>query len=149
MFVVVRVLHDLSNRIMASYTIAVASLAIDAPLRWTDNAISQHRIDGVVSERRGVSRRITFPALLTLAVARELVNELQVSLAHALTLASELAREPEGAEICLAHTVLRVDLPAIRHDLQQRLADALESAPLPARGRPPLGAGNKEGRGVR
>jgi hypothetical protein len=119
-----------------SYSVAVASLAVGAPQKWTDNAISQHRIEGVVSERRGVARRITFPALLTLAVARELVNSLQLSLANALTIAGDCTRASDEKDIRLGNITLRIDLQAVRRDLQQKLGDALESAPSPTRGRP-------------
>ena len=44
---------------MRSYDVAVASLAIDATSKWTDNILSQHAVLGVISARRGVARRIS------------------------------------------------------------------------------------------
>ena len=122
---------------MRAYSVAISSLALDAPLKWTDNTISQHAVHGVVSAQRGVARRISFPALLILAVARELQVELHLSTSAALAVAHQLTQP--GGESGIRHGAihLSVDVAAVRHRLEQRLADAMESAPAPRRGRPP------------
>jgi len=122
---------------MRSYSVAIASLAIDAPLKWTDNAISQHRIEGVLSARRGVARRVTHSALVVLGVTRELHIALGVSVADAVVLAHDIVatgRVSRGA------VRIEFDVAALRAHLEQRLSDAMESAPTPRRGRPPAGA---------
>ena len=121
---------------MRSYSVAVASLALEAPMKWTDNAISQNTIPGIVSARRGVSRRVTFPALTLLAVARELHLTLGMSVSSAIQLAIRHIDEAP-APVHLGLLELSVDLAALQARLDRRLADALESAPMPRRGRPP------------
>ncbi len=122
---------------MRAYSVAVASLGINAPKKWTDNAISQHDIDGIVSTQRGVARRITFPALLTLAIARDLQTDLGMSLSGAIRVAAGLTCHPDGREIRLGPLTISMDVAAARRALEMRLADAMESAPRPRRGRPP------------
>lgn len=124
---------------MRSYSVAVAALALQAPLKWTDNAIAKHPIPSVLSERRGVARRVQFSALLVLAIARELQLEMGTPLGAALEIAHQVAAggHPDGVRrgaLCIV-----VDLARLRDALEERLADAMESAPTPRRGRPPGG----------
>jgi hypothetical protein len=122
---------------MRAYSVAVASLSINAPKKWTDNAISQHNIDGIISTQRGVARRITFPALLTLAIARVLQADLGMSLSGAIRVATGLLSLPDGREMHVGPLTISMDIAAARRALEMRLADAMESAPRPRRGRPP------------
>ncbi|MEO8621890.1 MAG: hypothetical protein ABI625_12545, partial [bacterium] len=75
---------------MPSYDIAIASLAIDAPPKWTDNVLSQHTIPDVVFARRGVARRIGHAALVRLALIRQLHVSLGLGVADAVRVASDL-----------------------------------------------------------
>src|SRR3954468_23721093 len=75
---------------MRSYDVAMASLAIDAPLKWTDNVLSQHDVPGVAVARRGIARRIPYTTLLHLALTRELHALLGLSVREALPLARQL-----------------------------------------------------------
>jgi hypothetical protein len=120
------------------YDVAIASLAIDASIKWTDNVISQHDILAVVSARRGIARRIPYPALLQLALTRELHVALGMSVRDALELAHELLAVPGGvAEVRRGHLHVACDRSALERTLHQRLREVLESAPAPRRGRPP------------
>ena len=121
---------------MRSYSVGIAALALDATPKWVDNTLSQHTVSGVISAERGVARRISFPALLCLAVARALQSELGVSLANALSFAQQL--ELAGDEVLRRGALtLHVDRTAIQRALELRLAEIMESAPFPQRGRPP------------
>jgi hypothetical protein len=123
---------------MRGYDVAVASLAIDAPTKWTDNVLSQHDVPGVVAARRGVTRRITRAALLHLALTRELHVGLGMGVRDALSFAHELLAL-DAADMSLARASLRLgcDHVLLERTLDQRLREALESAPVPRRGRPP------------
>lgn len=121
---------------MRSYDVAVASLAINAPPKWTDNTISQHTIADIVSARRGVARRIPHQVLLRLALTRQLHTELGLGVGDALRLAAQLLDSEGGGVHQSGHLCLSLDLPAFEHALTVRLRDALESAPAPKRGRP-------------
>ena len=122
---------------MRSYTVAIASLAIHAPLKWTDNIISQHAVPGVVSARRGVARRIPHHTLIRLAIVRQLHAELGLGVADALRIAAEIVDNPDASGVFVCGQIeLSVDRPALERLLQARMRDALESAPAPRRGRP-------------
>jgi hypothetical protein len=122
---------------LRSYDVAIASLAIGAPRKWTDNVISQHTLPDVISERRGVARRITYPGLVRLALVRELQTELGIGIADALVVADNVLRQESGGVHRAGALTLRVDLEALERRLSRHLGDALESAPAPRRGRPP------------
>lgn len=125
---------------MRTYDVAVASLAIGAPAKWTDNLLSQHRIPDVVLEHRGVARRIPHQALLRLALIRELHTMLLIGVRDAVRMAAQLWTEQgENGEPGLTLGALRLSLDraALTRTVEQRLRDALESAPAPRRGRPP------------
>jgi hypothetical protein len=123
------------------YDVAIASLAIDAPIKWTDNILSQHAVRGVVAARRGVARRIPHAALVRLALTRELHVTLGMGVREALDLAGELLSVAEGAALWRGHVRLVCDRAALERSLDLRLRDALESAPAPRRGRPPRARG--------
>jgi hypothetical protein len=119
-----------------TYDIAVASLAIDAPLRWTDNVITQHVIEGVVTAQRGVTRKISHAAVLLLAVARELHAGAGLSVRHALDVAAQLLAASSASVPVSGHLRVTLDRAGLEERLALRLRDALESAPTPRRGRP-------------
>jgi hypothetical protein len=119
------------------YDVAIAALAIDAPPKWIDNVLSQHAVPDVVSARRGVSRRLSHSALLRLALVRELHVELRLGVRDALELAAELLDTRDASVHARGHLRVAFDRSALERDLAARLGDALESAPIPRRGRPP------------
>ncbi len=122
---------------MRSYDVAVASLAIGAPAKWTDNLISQNHIDGVISATRGVARRIPRAALLRIAVIRKLHKEAGIGVADSVRLAGALLDSETSSVRLSGHLVISLDRDATEQDLDERLRDVLESAPAPRRGRPP------------
>ena len=121
---------------MRSYDVAIASLAIGSPAKWTDNLLSQHIIPDVISARRGVPRRITYAALVRLAVIRELNQRLGVGVADAVAMADQVLFAGADGVITVGPIRVEIDLSAVERALMQRLGDALESAPVSRRGRP-------------
>ena len=121
---------------MRSYSVAVTSLAIVAPPKWTDNLLSHHQIPGVTSHRRGIARRIPHSALVRLALVRELHLELGLGVRDALILAGELLSGEPDAVPRGGHLRVTFDRAALEASVNDRLRDALESAPAPRRGRP-------------
>jgi hypothetical protein len=114
----------------------MASLAIDAPLKWTDNVLSQHQVAGVAGARRGVARRIPHASLLHLALTRELHTAMGLGVRDALGLARELLSADDVAGVRRGSVHLGLDRRRLDEAIQRRLRDALESAPSPRRGRP-------------
>ena len=122
---------------MRSYDVAITSLAIDAPQKWTDNLLSHHGISTVISAKRGVSRRITPPALILLALTRQLHTELGIGVGDALSIATALLTSENNSVLEKGHLRLSFDRAALERTLATRLGEALEFAPTRRRGRPP------------
>lgn len=125
-----------------AYTIATAALALETSVKWLDNVLSHNRVPGVSQDRQGVSRRLTVEGLLVLALAVLLIQELGVPTPKAIALAEYLAKN-EGRHLANQGLNLELDLVSFRGRLLERLENAVEVAPTPRRGRPPL---NKTGR---
>ena len=126
---------------MRSYTVAVASFAIDAPNRWTDNILSQFDIPDVVSVQRGVARKLTYAAVVRLAIVRQLQMDLGVGAGDAVRLTAELLRSEAGGVFQSGHLKLTLDRADAERTVSARLVAALESTPIRRRGRPPGQAG--------
>jgi len=118
------------------YSVAVASLTAGAPEKWTDNLLVQHEIAGVQSRARGVARGISWPALVQVALIRELHTRIGCSVRDAVSFAATLLADPNGLLALGPRLTLGFDRERFEHDLHRRLTEALESAPRPQRGRP-------------
>ena len=90
--------------------------------------------------RRGVARRIPRPTLLLLALTRELHTKLGIGVRDALQVAIRLLAEDGRGEWRDGPIRLVLDRDALERALDERLRIALESAPTPRRGRPPIRA---------
>ena len=121
---------------MRLYSVAVASLAVDAPLKWTDNLISHHRISDVRSRSRGVARGVSWAGVMRIALIRALHVHLGCGVREAVILSGGLLRGSEGTLTLGEWLTLAIDRDALERDVQRRLVEALESAPNPRRGRP-------------
>ena len=121
---------------MRLYSVAVASLTIDAPIKWTDNLITQHVIQDVRSRTRGVARGISWAGLVRIALVRELHVALGCGVREAVALSDALLLASPGNLKVGRWSTLAFDRRVLEQDLQRRLAEALESAPRPRRGRP-------------
>lgn len=122
---------------MRYYTIAMTALAIDAPQKWTDNVVSIDHSPDVLSQQRGVARRISHAGLIRLALVRQLHALLGMSVTTALGIAKDLLKDGEPAVLHMGQLALSFDRAALEQAVNGRLAAALESAPVPRRGRPP------------
>ena len=121
---------------MRLYNVAIASVAIEAPEKWTDNLIAHHHVAGVQARARGVARGISWPALVHIAMIRELHTRIGCSVRDAVSLGATLLAAPGGELATGPYLALAIDRERFEHDLHRRLVDALESAPRPQRGRP-------------
>ena len=122
---------------MRGYDVRVAALAIGAPAKWIDNLLSQHEIVEVTRARRGVTRKISFPALVHLAVTHELHDVLGMGVRDALELSRALLSRTQDSAVPTGHLRIALDRNALEQTLNVRLRVALESAPTLRRGRPP------------
>jgi hypothetical protein len=120
---------------LRAYTVAAAAVTLRMPVKWIDNVLSHHTVPGVARSRQGVSRRLTPQAILSLEIAIRLSNALSISVARSLELATRLVRE-HGELSAGKGLTLALDIEVIQAELAERLANAVEIAPLPRRGRP-------------
>jgi hypothetical protein len=126
-----------------SYTVATAALTLGTTVKWLDNVLSHNPVSGIHPKRQGISRRLTIEAILVLEVALLLIQDLGLPISHAVGVAEAIVgtgggryRSPHGLNV-------EVGLTQLRENLLQRLEAAVETAPIPRRGRPPA---NKTGR---
>ncbi len=122
---------------MRSYDVAIAALAAQAPRKWVENLLSANRIPELQAGTRGVARRVPHDGVVRIACIRELHSELGVSVRRAVEIAEAVILSEGTAVIAGGRMEVRVDLAALRSVVNERLRDALESAPRPRRGRPP------------
>jgi hypothetical protein len=120
-----------------SYSVAIASLAIGAPAKWTDNLLAHHRIGDIQARSRGVARKISWTAVVRIALIRELHVTLGCGVREAVALSASVLDAPAFGVVRGPWLTLSVDRAVLERDLQHRLAEVLESAPRPRRGRPP------------
>jgi len=121
---------------MRLYDIAVASLAVGAPLKWTDNLLAHHTLPEVRSRARGVARGISWVGLVRIALIRELHLALGCGVREAVALSDVMLRAPDGVFAPGHFLTLGFDRRVLEETLHRRLAETLESAPRPRRGRP-------------
>lgn len=120
---------------MRGYTVVASGVALDVEYKWLDNLLSHHAVAGVRQARQGITRTLPYSALRIIAVALELIAALQVPLPLALAWAARLTGGQNPAEA--GNLQISVDLDSIDRWLFDRLAYAVEVAPVPRRGRPP------------
>jgi len=119
-----------------AYTVATAALALGVATKWLDNILSHHRLQGVSQAKQGVARRLSFDALILLAIAIVLIRDLELPASKALMVATQL-RQSQGTVALPGGVQIRIDIQQITTVLLERLEHAVEIAPLPRRGRPP------------
>jgi hypothetical protein len=96
----------------------------------------------VTQARQGVRRKLTPQAVATLEIALRLIRRLGMPAGQALRVSSELmsgvTRDSPVAGYDISPGItLTIDSARLIEDVAARLADAVEIAPLPRRGRPP------------
>lgn len=120
---------------MRGYTVVTSAVALGVDYKWLDNLLSHHAIAEVRQARQGVTRTVPYSALRVIAVALELIAGIHAPLPQALAWAVRLVGEENPAQE--GHLQIHVDLDAVDLWLFDRLAYAVEVAPIPRRGRPP------------
>ena len=125
-----------------AYTVATAALALGISVKWVDNILSHNKVSGIRQERQGIARRLSVEGLLILALTALLIHELGMSTPKAILAAGGIlkagGRYPVGGGLSI-----ELDIAGFQTRLLERLENAVEIAPAPRRGRPPI---NRTGR---
>ena len=119
-----------------AYTVGTVALALNLPAKLIDNVLSHHTVRGVTQRRQGVTRKVSPEGLLQLSLAMNLIENLEIPTANALRLAASVIDADGNLQTSFGLRI-NIDLPATRARLELRLAQAVEIAPVPRRGRPP------------
>lgn len=120
---------------MRGYTVVTSAVALEVEYKWLDNLLSHYSVVGVRQERQGVSRTVPYSALRVIAIGLELTRELHIPLPKALEWAECLSAGENPRKG--AYLELGISLETMDKHLMERLAYAVEVAPVPRRGRPP------------
>ena len=121
---------------MRAYTVATTAVTLNVPAKWVDNVLSHHRVPGVSRSRQGVSRKLTYRAILALELALRIARTLTSTLPRSLELAASMLANRESPLSLGNGLRLTFDLEEIESELTARLDHAVEVTPLPRRGRP-------------
>ena len=121
---------------MRAYTVAAAAVSLGISPKTLDNVLVRYEIAGVRRARQGVSRKLSARAVLTLDLALSLSRSASIPLGMALTLAASALEQPMPSLELGKGITLSFDIEALQSSLDVRLAEAVEVAPAPRRGRP-------------
>jgi hypothetical protein len=119
-----------------SYHVDIARFAAGAGVKWIDNLLSVHSLSGVESARRGVARRISTHAVYQIALVHRLNHDVGVSVDTAVSIAHRLLSGNANHVGFPGHLELRFDRAAFQHEIDLRIAEAVESIVPARRGRP-------------
>jgi hypothetical protein len=120
-----------------AYTVATAAVALRVNPKWVDNVLSHHTVRGVTQSRQGIARSLTEEAVSVLEIALRLSKAFGIPIPHGLEIGQSFITDgTTSPEYAGDGCVLSVDASAIRRHVAARLADAVEYAPIPRRGRP-------------
>ena len=120
---------------MPVYDVTALAEAFDADPRQIDNMLSRNNIRGVDRVTRGVTRKVTLDAAVTIRIALDLAEWLKVPFGHALKVGAQLS---ESSEFPVGNFgSFRVDVPAVRRATLEQLDLAVETVGKRPRGRPP------------
>ncbi|HEX6053431.1 MAG TPA: hypothetical protein VFZ21_29385 [Gemmatimonadaceae bacterium] len=121
---------------MPVYDVAAAAEALGVSAKQVDNILSRNSLPGVEHKRRGVSRRITPEAVVTLSIILELGDALGLPVPSAFGVAQAL-REHGGVLELGPFARISVDFDALHTSTVARLDAAVEAVGRRPRGRRP------------
>lgn len=121
---------------MPIYSTKTVAIALGVKPKWLDNLLSHNDLPTLHSESQGISRRLSLPSVMTIAVARELIQTLQLPAPAALQLADRLLSNGDGNVSLSPDLCLTLKRDRFRSGLLDMLDRAVEVAPTPRRGRP-------------
>ena len=122
---------------MPLYNTATVATALQVAPKWLDNLLSHNELAGLHSDSQGVSRRLPLATVIAIALAKELIETLDLSASTAVRIAEDLLRDDNGELTMSPHIRLEVPLDTLRASVMDQLSHAVETAPTPRRGRPP------------
>ena len=118
------------------YHVDIAVFAANTDRRWVDNLLSHFDLPGVDSARQGVARRVSLHGVYHIALTRRLFDA-GVSVEPALRFAARLLTTDANHVELSPGLEIRIERRAFQRDIDDRVAEAVESIVPRRRGRPP------------
>ena len=122
---------------MPFYNVSAVAEAVGLTEKQLDNLLSRNALPGVERKARGVSRRISVDAAVTIHLASQLADAMRLPVAAALEMASELQTSTHQVVSVGEFVSLQADIGALRNATLVRLDAAVEAVGRRRRGRPP------------
>jgi hypothetical protein len=120
------------------YDVSAVAQALGIDVKRLDNILSRSYLTGVDRRTRGVSRRISTEAAVTLRLACDLAAALEMPVAAALRI-SQMLQQNDGEPVAAGRFAsLRADVVVLRATTVTQLDAAVELVGRRRRGRPPL-----------
>jgi hypothetical protein len=120
-----------------AYTVATAALALGVTTKWVDNILSHNKVAGIRQERQGIPRRLSIDGLTILGLTALLNSELGLPTAKAISISEKIIKT-NGRYFAQEGLSVQIDLASFQASLLEHLESAVEIAPVPRRGRPPM-----------
>lgn len=125
---------------MAIYDVTAVAEALGVDPKQLDNVLSRNELEGVERKARGVTRRVSSDAAVTIHLAFELAAALRMPFGAALRVSASLQRSPNQRVVVGKFATLQADLAALRAATIAQLDSAVEIVGRRRRGRPPRAA---------
>ena len=122
---------------MPAYHVSAVAEAIGMSEKQLDNILSRNELAGVERRTRGVSRRVSVDAAITIHLAFELAASLRIPVVHALSVAASLQAAADHSLPAGRFARIQANVAALREETLERLDAAVEAVGRRRRGRPP------------
>jgi hypothetical protein len=118
------------------YHVDIARYAAHADQKWLDNLLSHFSVPGATGRRQGKAREVTTHGIRHIVLVHRLAHDGRFPIADAVSLAAQLL-SGDGVSDIAAGLELRLDRPAFDHEVDELIAQAVETVVPAKRGRPP------------
>ena len=121
---------------MPFYDVAAVAEAVGIDAKQLDNILCRNELDGVERRARGVSRRLSVDAAVTIQLASEIAGALGISIRQALRISATIQQSADNVLRVSDVATLHADVARVRAATIARLNGAVELVGRRRRGRP-------------
>jgi hypothetical protein len=118
-----------------AYNTSAVAAALGATEKWLDNILTHHDVRGVYSAGQGIPRRMSPDSVVTVHVAKVLMDQMGTPAAAALQAGHQLVAT--GRVDFEPGLNLAMDRAVVESSLNLKLLHAVQASPPKRRGRPP------------
>ncbi len=120
-----------------NYHVDIARYASGAPAKWIDNLLSRFDVPGTSGGRQGIARRMSTLGVYHIVLIWRLARDLNLPMTDAVSVAAGLLAANTASLAVSDRIALRLDRDAFGRDVDQSIAEAVETVVPARRGRPP------------